>query len=193
MSTNDDSLDRSRRVSRPIRWDSRRLRLVVAYLRSHDRLAPASQVEGRGNSDALNAVNNTPISHAVELGAERIYVLPTYAGWQRLRPVPRGALDAAVHGLSLLIDGRLKVDIARYGDEVELIVLLAPNPLQVQPSEFGYASRLMRDALTASRELLARGDPVVSTRRRAAARQPEPASGESRTAITVALHDIAAG
>jgi len=64
-------------------------------------------------------------------------------------------------------------------DEVELIVLPAPNPLQVQPSEFGHASRLMRDALTASRALLARGDPVVSTRR--------------RTALTVALHDIAAG
>jgi hypothetical protein len=55
MSMNDDPVDRSRRtrpVSLPIPRRSRRLRLVLQYLRSHDRLAgPATEAEGRGSSD----------------------------------------------------------------------------------------------------------------------------------------------
>src|SRR5205807_3168498 len=47
-------------------------------------------------------VNNTPIRHAVELGAQRVYVLPTqelpYAQPARART----ALDAAIYGLGLL-------------------------------------------------------------------------------------------
>jgi predicted acylesterase/phospholipase RssA len=53
-------------------------------------------------------VNNTPISHAVELGAERIYVLPTQERWTPLGRAPRGALDTAIYGLGVLVNGRLK-------------------------------------------------------------------------------------
>jgi NTE family protein len=116
-------------------------------------------------------VNNTPISHAVAFGAERIYVLPTCDRSRLPRRPPRGALDAAIYGLSLLIDGRLEADIARYSSDAELIVFSAPNPLQVQPSEFGHASYLIREALSAARKLLAEGDPAArrrsSLRRRA--------------------------
>jgi NTE family protein len=43
-------------------------------------------------------VNNTPISHAVQLGAERIFVLPTQDLSDRGRSqAPRGALESAVH------------------------------------------------------------------------------------------------
>jgi NTE family protein len=45
--------------------------------------------------------NNTPISHAVELGAERIYVLPTGHACSLDEP-PRGALAMALHAISLL-------------------------------------------------------------------------------------------
>ena len=45
-------------------------------------------------------VNNTPISHAVELGAERIYVLPTQEPHSRPARVPTGALEAAIHGVA---------------------------------------------------------------------------------------------
>jgi NTE family protein len=116
-------------------------------------------------------VNNTPISHAVELGAERIYVLPTQ---ERSRPPGRprrGALDRAIYGIGLLLDGRLDGDIARYSSEAELIVLPAPNPRQVQPTNFEHSSHLIGEALAASRTLLAQGDAVhdrVSSARRAA-------------------------
>src|SRR4051812_21774482 len=100
-------------------------------------------------------VNNTPISHAVALGAERVYVLPTQAGPRRIDRAPAGAIDAAIHALTLLVDARFAADLARYAQEVELIVLPAPNSRCVQPTDFEHASRLTAEALTACRDALA--------------------------------------
>jgi NTE family protein len=100
-------------------------------------------------------VNNTPISHAVELGAERVYVLPTQEPTARPVHIVHGALDAAVYGLGLLVGSRLKADIARYSSEAELIVLPAPNTGGVQPTSFEQAQRLMSEALAAARDMLA--------------------------------------
>jgi NTE family protein len=100
-------------------------------------------------------VNNTPISHAVELGAERIYVLPTEDPSARgLSIPPRGALDAAVHAFTLLVGARLEADLARYADAAELIVLPAANPEHVQPTDFDHADLLIRTALHAARTAL---------------------------------------
>jgi NTE family protein len=98
-------------------------------------------------------VNNTPISHAVALGAERVYVLPTQTGPRRVGR-PRGALDAAIRALTLLVDARLAADLARYASEVELVVLPAPNTRNVQPMDFDHAGHLTADALSACREVL---------------------------------------
>jgi NTE family protein len=103
-------------------------------------------------------VNNTPISHAVELGAERIYVLPTQGTAPSPWPSAAGALDAAIYGLSLLINHRLTVEVATYSRDVELILLSSPNATHVQPSDFGHSSRLIGEALDATRSLLAAGD-----------------------------------
>jgi NTE family protein len=97
---------------------------------------------------------HTPISHAVDLGADRIYVLPTSAGPGDLEQPHRGAIDAAVHAVSLLLDGRLAADVARYAGEVELIVLPALNRRRVQPTDFGQARVLIEDAFAASRSAL---------------------------------------
>src|SRR3954471_13782803 len=115
-------------------------------------------------------VNNTPISHAVALGAERVYVLPTQAGPRRIDRPPAGAIDAAIHALTLLVDARFAADLARYAHEVELIVLPAPNSRCVQPTDFEHASRLTAEALTACREALA-ARPALGV---AAEGQPAP-------------------
>jgi NTE family protein len=99
--------------------------------------------------------NNTPISHAVELGAERIFVLPAMDPTPGPGRAPGGALGAAIGGLGLLLTRRFEADLARYAGHAELIVLPAPNPLAVQPTDFGHAGRLMRDAFAASRRRLA--------------------------------------
>src|SRR3954469_12242917 len=106
-------------------------------------------------------VNNTPISHAVELGAERVFVLPTQTGPRRPGRPPAGAIDAAIQALTLLVDGRFAADVARYARDVELIVLPAPNGGRVQPTDFSHAGRLIVEALAAGRELLARPSLVA--------------------------------
>jgi NTE family protein len=105
--------------------------------------------------------NNTPISHAVALGAERVYVLPAQTGPRRAGEPPAGALDAAIHALTLLVDARFAADVARYSDEVELVVLPAPNARCVQPTDFEHASRLTGEALAACRKLLS-ARPVLA-------------------------------
>ena len=100
-------------------------------------------------------VNNTPISHAIELGAERIYVLPTADPAERGLPVPpRGALDAAVHAFTLLVGARLQADLVRYAGAAELIVLPAVNPQHIQPTDFDHADRLIGGALQGARTAL---------------------------------------
>jgi NTE family protein len=109
-------------------------------------------------------VNNTPISHAVELGAERIYVLPTQAPHDRPARVPTGALDAAIQGLHLLVGCRLEADVARYSAEAELILLPAPNAGCVQPTSFEHSHRLITDARAAARAALQRSTRAAHLR-----------------------------
>ena len=75
-------------------------------------------------------VNNTPISHAVELGA--------------------------IQGLHLLVCSRAEADVARYSAEAELIMLPAPNAGCVQPTSFEHPHRLITDARAAARTALQR-------------------------------------
>ena len=101
-------------------------------------------------------VNNTPISHAVELGAERIFVLPTRDPGSLTAPAPQTALDTAMYGYGLLIEDRLETDIARYSRDVELVVLPPANPAGVQPTSFEHSARLINQALIAARAELTR-------------------------------------
>jgi NTE family protein len=107
-------------------------------------------------------VNNTPISHAVDLGAERVYVLPTSGASRALGKRPRGALEAAIDAITLMIDSQHRADVARYAGKAELIVLPAPNPDHVQPTNFDHAQSLIEGALIAARTFLAEVDAAES-------------------------------
>jgi len=97
--------------------------------------------------------NNTPISHALELGATEIYVLPTgYAC--ALRAAPRSALGMGLHALSLLIQQRLIMEIAALENRARLVVLPPPCPLAVSPADFSHAEELLTRALHAARAFL---------------------------------------
>jgi hypothetical protein len=67
-----------------------------------------------------------------------------------------------------LVGGRLQADIARYADEVELIVLPAVNPRRVQPTDFSQSGQLIEDAYSAARGMLA----AVAAPQRAATSLP---------------------
>ncbi len=122
---------------------------------------PSVEWDGRELIDG-GVANNTPISHAVELGAGKIYVLSTGQSCE-LEAAPRGALGMVLHGINLLVHRRLTQDIARYGSEVELIVLPPPFPVEVQPIDFGQAESLIRRGLTSSRQFLDDLDRTAAT------------------------------
>jgi NTE family protein len=113
---------------------------------------PSVDWQGRELMDG-GVANNTPISHAIELGARRIYVLPTIQTCE-LESAPRGALGMVVHATNLLVHRRLVEDIERYRDAAELIVLSPPCPVRVQPMDFSQAESLIARALDESRHVL---------------------------------------
>ncbi|MCC7194932.1 MAG: patatin-like phospholipase family protein [Gemmatimonadaceae bacterium] len=99
------------------------------------------------------AANNTPISHALDLGAEEVYVLPTgYACG--LHTVPRSALAMGLHALSLLIQQRLIMEIEALKDRTRLVVLPPPCPLDVSPADFAHAAELMARSRSDARAFL---------------------------------------
>jgi NTE family protein len=115
---------------------------------------PPVRIDGRLLVDG-GVVNNTPIRQAIELGAERVYVLPTQGAPCAPPTPPRTALDAAIYALGLLVGSRLEADIARYQNDAELIVLPAANSKRVQPTDFDQSSRLIAEAHAAARDALA--------------------------------------
>jgi NTE family protein len=116
---------------------------------------PPVRWEGRTLMDG-GVANNTPISHAIELGADRIYVLPTGHACALEEP-PRGALAIALHAISLLTQRRLIDDIERHRGDSRIIVLPPPCPLYTQPIDFDHADELIARALEDARRFLARG------------------------------------
>jgi len=100
--------------------------------------------------------SNTPIAAALELGAERIIVLPTGFSCEMKRPPP-SALAMALHGVNLIIARQLVVDIERFTDRTQIRVIPPLCPLAIQPFDFSYASTLIERAAATTRDWLARG------------------------------------
>jgi NTE family protein len=111
-------------------------------------------------------VNNTPISQAVALGADRIIVLPALSA-ASLRRAPRGMLAAGVAAVSRALTYRLVEDLARYRHDVELVVLPAPEVDGIMPTDFGHAEELVSEGLRRGREVLHRDRRVVPLRQAA--------------------------
>jgi NTE family protein len=111
--------------------------------------------DGRDLMDG-GVANNTPISHAVALGAREIYVLPTGHACALDQP-PTGALGMALHALSLLSHSRLIADIELHRDNAKLVVLPPPCPLDIQPIDFAHADELIERGLVDARVFLDSG------------------------------------
>lgn len=116
---------------------------------------PSVEREGRVLMDG-GVANNTAVSHAIALGADRVVVLP--AGFAcALTQAPATPLAAAMHALTLLIEQRLIVEVAHLTDRAEIIVLPPLCPLSVSAIDFGMSSELMARAQRASGEWLDTG------------------------------------
>lgn len=115
-------------------------------------ILPPVDWNGRKLMDG-GVANNAPISHALELGAERVFVLPTGAPCELEEP-PSNALAMIVYATGLLVGRRLAQEVIAFADRVELVVLPPPCPLSVQPTDFGHAESLIAQARTDARRHL---------------------------------------
>jgi NTE family protein len=115
-------------------------------------ILPPVNIKGRDLVDG-GVVNNTPISHAVALGATVVWVLPT--GYSCAMPEPpRGALAMAMHAFTLAINQRLAIDVARFEGVVDLRVVPPLCPVPMSPADFSHSASLIERAYDSTRRWL---------------------------------------
>ena len=88
---------------------------------------------------------NTPVSHAVDLGADRVYVLPSGYACALPKP-PAGLLGMLLHSLTLLLQQQLIDDVERNLQRADIHVLPPLCPLGVYPTDFSRADELITRA-----------------------------------------------
>ena len=104
-------------------------------------------------------VNNTPISAAIDLGADLIYVLPTGYACALAAP-PRSTIGMAMHAVTLAIQQRLIADVRTYQHQFQLRVAPPLCPLSVSPVDFRHTADLIRRARASTQAWL---DEPIST------------------------------
>jgi NTE family protein len=112
------------------------------------------EVDGRLLCDG-GVANNAALSQAIALGADRVVVLPAGTACALERP-PRTPVAAALHAITLLIDGRLAVEILHYGDKVDVAVVPHLCPLSVHAADFRHAAELIDRARVSTSAWLGR-------------------------------------
>lgn len=110
-------------------------------------ILPPVEIEGRLVVDG-GVVNHTPVSVALSLGADRVYVLTTSHQCHLVEP-PRGAVQAAAHAYALLTQRQLVQALADVPGYFDLRIPPPPCPTTVSPADFSRVGEL----IDASREL----------------------------------------
>jgi NTE family protein len=100
--------------------------------------------------------SNTPIATAIAMGARRVIVLPTGYSCALTEP-PRGALALALHALTLMIVHQLVVDIERFRDRADIVVVPPLCPVETTPYDFGATAELVDRAEASTKQWLATG------------------------------------
>lgn len=94
--------------------------------------------------------SNAPVSHAVALGAETIFVLPS--GYACALPrAPASAIGMALHALTILLHRQLIHDVELNQGRAEIRVVPPLCPLSVFPGDFSHAAELIERGRKAAR------------------------------------------
>lgn len=88
------------------------------------------------------SANNTPISHAVELGVHRVIVLQAIRAG-RLTHASSGVVAAGLSATLHALTRRFVEDVDRYSSAAELAILPAPALEGILPSDFDHTHELV--------------------------------------------------
>jgi len=85
--------------------------------------------------------NHTPITVAIELGAQKIYVLPVGYPW--LNREPTNALGMALHALARIVEQKLDAEVAANRGVADIQVMPALDLADVSPADFSHTQELI--------------------------------------------------
>jgi NTE family protein len=105
-------------------------------------------------------LNNTPIAHALDLGADEVFVLSANAACELDAP-PRGALGMVVQATALMVAHRFTDEAAALAGRSDVVVVPAPCPVRVSPIDFRHTRDLIERSEVSANEFLAGRDADV--------------------------------
>lgn len=120
-------------------------------------ILPPVTVDGRDLMDG-GVVNNTPVSHAVAMGADTVWVVPTTHCFAA-SAAPTSAVGMMLAALAFAVNHRLAADIERFAGLVDLRVVPPLCGITVSPADFGRADELITRAYAGTRRWLDAGRP----------------------------------
>jgi len=116
---------------------------------------PPVELDGKHLIDG-GISSNTPLSTAIELGAKRVVVLPTGYACALKKP-PSGAVAVALQALTLLVARQLVVDVLRWRERREILVVPPLCPITSSPYDFSTSGELIERAERSTRAWLEAG------------------------------------
>jgi NTE family protein len=114
---------------------------------------PPVFIDGEAFIDG-GVVDNVPISRAVALGVQRVYVLHV-GNFTRPRQLPRRPIDVLLQSFSIARNHRFLAETDDPPADVELVVLPGVDPGRIRRNDFSRSRDLMDRAYAAAREFLA--------------------------------------
>ena len=94
-------------------------------------------------------VNDVPVSRAVELGADRIFVLHV-GSWDRPRPEPKRPIDMAMYAYWLARRSRFQRDLAAIPPHIEVLVLPPGGTPLIRYNDFGHSDEMIATSYQAT-------------------------------------------
>jgi NTE family protein len=134
---------------------------VIAASAAIPGIFPPVMIDGRLFMDG-GVMNNAPISFAIGLGADTIFVLPTGSSCAVTRP-PTSAVGMTLHALSLMVNRRLALELEHHTGTQDVRIVPPPCPIAVGPSEFDRADELIDKAYQTALKWLNEGHTKPST------------------------------